>query len=68
VIEQDKGLREALLGKKTAETPVLSLEHSEKEQIRQALEAAKGNRTQAARLLGISRATIFRKIKEYELV
>ena len=68
VIEQDKGLREALLGKKTAETPVLSLEHSEKEQIRQALDASKGNRTHAARLLGISRATIFRKIKEYGLV
>ena len=67
VLEQDKGLREALLGKKTEGTPVFSLEHSEKEQIRQALEAAKGNRTRAARMLGISRATIFRKIKEYEL-
>jgi len=68
VIEQDKGLREALLGKKTEGTPVFSLEHSEKEQIRQALDASKGNRTKAARLLGISRATIFRKIKEYGLV
>jgi transcriptional regulator of acetoin/glycerol metabolism len=47
---------------------VFSLEHSEKEQIRQALEAADGNRTRAARMLGISRATIFRKIKEYGLV
>jgi Nif-specific regulatory protein len=68
VIEQDKGLRETLLGKKIEGTPVFSLEHSEKEQIRQALEASKGNRTKAARLLGISRATIFRKIKEYGLV
>ena len=67
VIEQDKGLREVLCGKKTEGTPVFSLEHSEKEQIRQALEASKGNRTRAARMLGISRATIFRKIKEYEL-
>jgi Nif-specific regulatory protein len=68
VIEGDKGLRETLLGKKAEGTPVFSLEHSEKEQIRQALEAADGNRTRAARMLGISRATIFRKIKEYGLV
>jgi transcriptional regulator with GAF, ATPase, and Fis domain len=67
VIEQDKGLREALLGRQIEPRPVFSLEHSEKEQIRQALEASKGNRSKAARLLGISRATIFRKIKEYGL-
>jgi DNA-binding NtrC family response regulator len=47
--------------------PPLSLDLSECEKIRQALHSARGNRTQAARMLGISRATIYRKIKEYEL-
>jgi transcriptional regulator of acetoin/glycerol metabolism len=37
------------------------------QRIRQALEATGGHRTRAAKLLGISRATIFRKIKEYGL-
>jgi transcriptional regulator of acetoin/glycerol metabolism len=30
-----------------------------------ALEKAKGSRTQAARLLGMSRATFYRRIEEY---
>jgi transcriptional regulator of acetoin/glycerol metabolism len=32
--------------------------------IRKALSAAKGNRNQAAKLLGVSRATFFRKMRE----
>ncbi len=66
-VESDRGLRRALLGERAGQTPVYSLEHNEREQIRQALGATHGNRTQAAKLLGISRATIFRKIKEYGL-
>ncbi|HOW69734.1 MAG TPA: sigma 54-interacting transcriptional regulator [Phycisphaerae bacterium] len=36
----------------------------EKERFRAAMGAAKGNRTLAARLLGISRATLYRRLKE----
>jgi len=36
-------------------------------QIRRALEATRGNREKAALLLGISRATIYRKIKDLKL-
>ena len=66
-VESDRGLRQSLLGDTVGDTPIYSLEHNEREQIRQALTATNGNRTQAAKLLGISRATIFRKIKEFDL-
>ena len=45
----------------------LSLSSSERDRIVEALRAADGNRSRAARLLGVSRATIYRKIKELEL-
>ena len=52
---------------RSSPAPVLSLQAHAREQIAEALRAAGGNRTRAARLLGISRATIHRKIKEYDL-
>ena len=67
VLETDPALREALIGPRVAAPQPQSLDFSEREQIRQALSAAKGNRSRAARLLGISRATIYRKLKEYEI-
>ncbi len=42
-----------------------SLEKPEKEAIVQALDQVKWNKAKAARVLGISRATIYNKIKEY---
>ncbi len=45
----------------------LSLEVKEVELIRKALEKHKGKRKYAARELGISERTLYRKIKEYEL-
>ena len=48
------------------EAPVASLEQTEKKQIVRALEEAGGNRTKAAEILGINRATLFRKIKRLE--
>ena len=67
VVESDRELRRALIGDAGAVAPVYSLERNEKDRIRQALQATDGNRARAAKLLGISRATIFRKIKEYGL-
>jgi Nif-specific regulatory protein len=64
-IEQDPALQAALIGK--SGRPTLSLKTNERDRIAQALERAGGNRLEAARLLGVSRATIFRKIKQYGL-
>ena len=45
----------------------VSLADLEKNYIREALEATEGNRTQTAKLLGISRSTLLDKIKRYGL-
>ncbi len=50
----------------TGSTPeTLSLEHHEKEMIIKALEAHRGKRKDAAKALGISERTLYRKINEY---
>jgi Nif-specific regulatory protein len=69
VLELDPALSGSLRGRSaTSRTePPLSLDRGESLQIRKALKAAGGNRARAARMLGISRATIYRKIKEYGL-
>jgi Nif-specific regulatory protein len=67
VVESDRELRRTLIGETDDSAPIYSLERSEEQRIREALRAASGNRTRAAKLLGISRATIFRKIKQYGL-
>ena len=45
----------------------LPLKELEKRHIRRALEETQGDRTRAARLLQVGRATIFRKIRDYDL-
>jgi Nif-specific regulatory protein len=67
VVQSDDGLRGSLYGKRAPVGPAFLLERSQRERIRQALIETEGNRARAARLLGISRATIFRRIKEYRL-
>jgi DNA-binding NtrC family response regulator len=44
-----------------------TLEDAEREAIRVALDAARGNRSQAARTLGIARSTLLEKLKKYGL-
>ena len=43
------------------------IERVEIEAIRKALDEAKGNRSKASEILGVSRATVYRKIKAYRL-
>jgi two-component system NtrC family response regulator len=45
----------------------LSLEAIEKKHIQKVLKIAQGNKTQAARLLGIGQTTLYQKIKDYNL-
>jgi two-component system response regulator HydG len=54
----------------TAETPRLAgttLRDAERELIRETLEETRGNREEAARILGIGERTLYRKITEYGL-
>ena len=67
LVESEPELKRMLLASAASPEAVFSLERSERDQIDRALRAADGNRDRAARLLGISRATIYRKIKEYGL-
>jgi transcriptional regulator with PAS, ATPase and Fis domain len=45
----------------------LSLAEIEKESIRATLKHVENNKAKAAKILGVSKRTIFRKIKEYDL-
>ncbi len=61
-------VRESMQGRSSAASPsTLSLEEAERNLIIKALESNKGNRTRAARQLGISRRTLHRKLNEYGL-
>lgn len=48
-------------------SPPTTLEAQEKEHILRALELASGNRSEAARMLGIDRVSLWRKLKKYGL-
>jgi len=48
-----------------AAQPLLTVEENEKKLLRNALMQAKGNRTQAAKLLGMSRRTLHRKLVQW---
>ncbi len=48
-------------------TSTSTLEPAEETRIREALQEAKGNKTEAAKLLGISRVTLWKKLKHLDL-
>ena len=52
---------------KTSTKSVLSLEKVERFAIENAIRQAKGNKSKAAELLGVSRDTLYRKLKQYNL-
>jgi transcriptional regulator of acetoin/glycerol metabolism len=45
----------------------MTVQEAEKRRIIRALQDTHGNRTQAAKLLGMSRRTLYRKLGEYQL-
>ena len=67
----DKELRPLLTARPTgaeysvAGAPPLSMEQLERFAVQQALRVCQGNRTKAASLLGISRDTLYRKLRQY---
>lgn len=61
------GLLPALLPEEAGAVPASEETLSEKERLLAALKRAKGNRTLAARLLGISRATLYRRLTELKI-
>ena len=64
-----KDITSHLLWKEKSESghAVLKLDKIEKQTLRQALRESKGNKSKAAKMLGISRDTLYRKLKEYEI-
>ena len=68
VVVSDPDLRARLGGPEPQSGEArFSLKAGEKEQLRKALEAAGGNRSAAARLLNVSRATFYRKLRQHDL-
>ena len=51
-----------------ADAPVQGAPLSERERIQQALESTHWNRSRAAELLGVGRATLWRKMKAYDML
>lgn len=66
-LESDPELRDQFGGAPQGGLLVNNLKDTQRDLIRRALEICDGNRERAAQMLGMSRATLFRKIKEYGL-
>lgn len=66
VIEADD-LPPELTTQPFAQSPSAGVDTDERQQLLAALDAAKGNRSVAARLLGVSRATLYRRLTELHI-
>ncbi|MGL1937345.1 MAG: hypothetical protein OCD01_20135, partial [Fibrobacterales bacterium] len=53
--------------KENDESTLLTIEEYEKKAISRALDVAQGNRKKAAEIVGIGEATLYRKLKEYNI-
>jgi two-component system, NtrC family, response regulator AtoC len=62
-----KEIREAKAPPSSGGKGVLSRSEAEKENIKRALLETKGNKSKAAELLGVTRKTLFNKLKKYDL-
>jgi DNA-binding NtrC family response regulator len=51
---------------KTGQQPIRSLQENEREYILSILKSVDGNKTQAAKIIGIDRVSLWRKLKKYE--
>lgn len=60
--------REALVKGEEPKKNVFSLDELEKETIKAALDKTRGNKRKASKLLNISERTLYRKIKQYDLL
>jgi transcriptional regulator with GAF, ATPase, and Fis domain len=67
LIASDPVLQQALIPEARSAAIALTLKSGEKSQILQAIAAAKGNRSRAAGLLGVSRATLYRKLRQHAI-
>jgi PAS domain S-box-containing protein len=56
-----------LLDRKSSELPLLNIRALEKEQLVKALKCSQGNIAEIARVLGISRPTVYKKFKKYNI-
>jgi transcriptional regulator of acetoin/glycerol metabolism len=62
----DNAVREAIRAMESREQVSESLADTEAEQIRRVLSVTKGNKSQAAKILGIERKTLYRKLERME--
>ncbi|HIE00187.1 MAG TPA: sigma-54-dependent Fis family transcriptional regulator [Thiotrichaceae bacterium] len=60
-------IRESINHKSKTESPTIEFEGDERTRLLKALEKTNGNRTRAAQLLKMSRATFYRRLKEYDI-
>lgn len=66
--QRDQGLRDSLARdhyRQAPSSPSLSPQNAEKNALIAALQQTKGNQTQAARILGVNRVTVWNRMKKY---
>ena len=65
ITEKDLNSNSAFSDGMHSNTQLLPLKEIEKNSLREAIQKSEGNKSEAAKMLGISRHTLYRKLKEY---